>query len=196
MTERALETTCTKRYRHRRRLSIGATPYRSGQREALAPAGVTEVIVAGLTNAYSGYVATREEYRKQHYEGASTHFGPWTLAALQQEFDKLAQAMKAGAPSARGPTPRDLSAVVVGFQPGVVYDDKLLWVAFGSVVKGQDVKATVGLMSSWLTLLQNEAEAITHVGAAFDNPIESFRNNLFPGYKTHKPYLRTTAQPK
>ncbi|HVE81785.1 MAG TPA: 5'-3' exonuclease H3TH domain-containing protein [Myxococcales bacterium] len=49
---------------------------------------------------------------------------------------------------------------------------------------GQDVKATVGLMSSWLTLLQNEAEAVTHVGAAFDNPIESFRNDLFAGYKT------------
>lgn len=49
---------------------------------------------------------------------------------------------------------------------------------------GQDVKATVGLMSSFLTLLQNEAEAITHVAAAFDNPIESFRNDLFPGYKT------------
>jgi len=49
---------------------------------------------------------------------------------------------------------------------------------------GQDVKATVGLMSSWLTLLQNEAEAITHVAAAFDNPIESFRNDLFAGYKT------------
>jgi 5'-3' exonuclease len=49
---------------------------------------------------------------------------------------------------------------------------------------GQDVKATVGLMNSWLTLLQNEAEAITHVGAAFDNPIESFRNELFDGYKT------------
>jgi len=49
---------------------------------------------------------------------------------------------------------------------------------------GQDVKATVGLMSSWLTLLENEAEAVTHVGAAFDNPIESFRNALFGGYKT------------
>jgi neutral ceramidase len=132
-------------------LALVAVPFEvttmSGRRlrqtvqEALGPAGVTDVVIAGLANAYSGYVTTREEYRQQHYEGASTHFGPWTLAALQQEFDTLAQALKAGAPSPRGPTPRNLSAFVVGFQPGVVYDDKLLWVSFGGVVKGQDAKA-------------------------------------------------------
>lgn len=108
--------------------------------EELAPLGVTDVLIAGLANAYSGYVTTREEYRKQHYEGASTHFGPWTLAALQQEFDRLARAMKTGEPVPRGPTPTDLSGVVIGLQPGVVYDDKLLWVTFGSVVQGHDVK--------------------------------------------------------
>ncbi|MCP3063067.1 flap endonuclease [Myxococcus sp. K38C18041901] len=48
---------------------------------------------------------------------------------------------------------------------------------------GQDVKATVGLMSSLLMLLHDADEAVTHMAVAFDNPIRSFRNALFDGYK-------------
>ncbi|MBN1206733.1 MAG: neutral/alkaline ceramidase [Myxococcaceae bacterium] len=109
-------------------------------RERLAPAGVTEVVIAGLSNAYAGYVATREEYERQDYEGASTHFGPWTLAALQQEFARLAEALAANAPVPPGPVPRDLRDAVIGLQPGVVFDDKVLWATFGGVVRGQDAR--------------------------------------------------------
>lgn len=49
---------------------------------------------------------------------------------------------------------------------------------------GQDVKATVGVMSSLLMLLHDGTEAVTHVAVAFDNPIRSFRNDLFEGYKS------------
>ena len=42
----------------------------------------------------------------------------------------------------------------------------------------------VGLASSLLALLHDEREAVTHLGIAFDNPVESFRNDLFAGYKT------------
>lgn len=49
---------------------------------------------------------------------------------------------------------------------------------------GRDVKATVGLMSSLLMLLHDADEAVTHVAVAFDNPIRSFRNALFAGYKS------------
>ncbi|QSQ11644.1 5'-3' exonuclease [Myxococcus landrumensis] len=49
--------------------------------------------------------------------------------------------------------------------------------------EGQDVKATVGVMSSLLMLLHDGEEAVTHVAVAFDNPIRSFRNALFDGYK-------------
>lgn len=48
---------------------------------------------------------------------------------------------------------------------------------------GRDVKATVGVVSSLLRLLDDPAEAPTHLAVAFDNPIESFRNRLFAGYK-------------
>ncbi|MCE9668838.1 flap endonuclease [Myxococcus stipitatus] len=49
---------------------------------------------------------------------------------------------------------------------------------------GRDVKATVGVMSSLLMLLHDAGEAVTHVAVAFDNPIRSFRNALFDGYKS------------
>jgi 5'-3' exonuclease len=48
---------------------------------------------------------------------------------------------------------------------------------------GRDVKATVGLVGSLLQLLADEDEAVSHVAVAFDRPIESFRNERFPGYK-------------
>ena len=51
---------------------------------------------------------------------------------------------------------------------------------------GRDVKATVGLVSSMLALLHDADEAVTHVALAFDNPIRSFRNDLFAGYKSEE----------
>jgi len=49
---------------------------------------------------------------------------------------------------------------------------------------GQDVKATVAMVSSILSLLSDPQESVTHLAVAFDNPIRSFRNDLFAGYKT------------
>lgn len=51
---------------------------------------------------------------------------------------------------------------------------------------GWEAKATVGLAISLLALVHDEAEGPTHVAVAFDNPIRSFRNELFPGYKTEE----------
>jgi 5'-3' exonuclease len=47
--------------------------------------------------------------------------------------------------------------------------------------KGEEVGATRGVLSSMLQLLGDGA---THVGVATDHVIESFRNDLWPGYKT------------
>src|SRR6202171_4966029 len=46
------------------------------------------------------------------------------------------------------------------------------------------LKAAVGLAAQLLQLLHNPAEDVTHLAVAFDNPIRSFRNDLFAGYKT------------
>ncbi|HSS38926.1 MAG TPA: flap endonuclease, partial [Polyangia bacterium] len=58
---------------------------------------------------------------------------------------------------------------------------------------GADRKATVGVVSSLLALLHDAEEAVTHIAVAFDNPIRSFRNDLFDGYKSDEgvpPQLR------
>ena len=58
---------------------------------------------------------------------------------------------------------------------------------------GRDLKATVGVVQSLIFLLQETAEKCTHLAVAFDNPIVSFRNDLFAGYKTDEgmdPVLR------
>ena len=47
---------------------------------------------------------------------------------------------------------------------------------------GREVGATRGLARSLLSLLRSEGA--THVAVAFDHVIESFRNELFAGYKT------------
>lgn len=49
---------------------------------------------------------------------------------------------------------------------------------------GKDLKATVGVVGSLLALLSDAEEKVTHLAVAFDNPIRSFRNDLFAGYKT------------
>lgn len=47
---------------------------------------------------------------------------------------------------------------------------------------GREVGAIRGILASTLALL--EEPDVTHVGAAFDSVIPSFRNDMFPGYKT------------
>src|SRR5262245_35418807 len=47
---------------------------------------------------------------------------------------------------------------------------------------GREVGATLGLLNSLLSLLAKSGA--THVACAFDHVIESFRNDLFPDYKT------------
>ena len=44
------------------------------------------VLPIGLANEYIGYVATREEYAAQGYEGASTIYGPYAAEVLRAVF--------------------------------------------------------------------------------------------------------------
>ena len=53
------------------------------------PGALTHVAISNYSNGYSGYVATQEEYNGQHYEGASTLYGPFTLSAYEQTFTGL-----------------------------------------------------------------------------------------------------------
>lgn len=109
----------------------------------LADLGVERAVIAGLSNGYSSYVTTREEYKAQHYEGAFTQFGPWTLAAWQQSFTGVAAALRDGTPAVDTGVPLDLSDDQILQTIGVVADspcalpDAVLCIAekFGDVVQ-------------------------------------------------------------
>jgi 5'-3' exonuclease len=47
--------------------------------------------------------------------------------------------------------------------------------------RGEEVAATRGVLNSIAGMLES---GVTHIGVATDHVIESFRNNLWPGYKT------------
>jgi neutral ceramidase len=81
------------------------------------------VIISALANAYSHYVATPEEFTVQRYEGASTLFGPNTLPAYLQEYNKLALLLIRGQQPPPGPTPPDIRNTAFTLQPGVVFDE-------------------------------------------------------------------------
>ncbi|KAK1270254.1 Neutral ceramidase [Acorus gramineus] len=91
------------------------------------------VVIAGLTNSYSQYVTTFEEYQIQRYEGASTLYGPHTLSAYIQEFKKLATALLSNQDISPGPSPPDLLSKQIGLLPPVVMDGTPIGVKFGDV---------------------------------------------------------------
>src|SRR5437879_9546968 len=47
--------------------------------------------------------------------------------------------------------------------------------------QGEEVAATRGVLGSIAVMLES---GVTHIGVATDHVIESFRNDLWPGYKT------------
>lgn len=131
--------------------TISGKRLRASVLEHLAGAGVERAVIAGLSNGYSSYVTTREEYKLQHYEGAFTQFGPWTLAAWQQEFSAVAEALRDGAPAEQKGTPLDLSDDQLINVPGVVADspcalpDPVLCAEkFGDVVTPPPASASPG----------------------------------------------------
>lgn len=93
----------------------------------------TEIVISGLTNGYSGYSVTYEEYQQQRYEGASTLYGPHTIAAYTQEMVKLAEAIGKGVPVDPGNTPDNLMSKTWSLRPGVVADAHPIGSYFGAV---------------------------------------------------------------
>jgi len=92
------------------------------------------VVIAGLSNAYSHYITTYEEYQVQRYEGASTIYGPHTLEAYQQLYAALAKALVTGQTVPPGPTPPNLSdEVLPSFLPPVIQDFPPVGGYFGQV---------------------------------------------------------------
>ncbi|MEX2194159.1 MAG: neutral/alkaline non-lysosomal ceramidase N-terminal domain-containing protein [Thermoleophilaceae bacterium] len=75
--------------------------------------GVEKVVIAGLANEFLSYITTPEEYERQHYEGGSTLFGPYTSNFLRDRLVELTRALVGGGPA---PEPYELD-VTRGVEP-------------------------------------------------------------------------------
>ncbi|KAI0644858.1 Neutral/alkaline nonlysosomal ceramidase [Trametes meyenii] len=122
------------------------------------------VVVAGPANTYAHYVATREEYAVQRYEGASTIFGQWTLDSYIDKYSSLVSFLGADAKGqpASDPAPADQTSKAISLRTGVVFDAAGIGRNFGDVLT--DVRTSSPYKAG-------EAVIATFVGA---NP----RNNL------------------
>ncbi|KAI9934202.1 hypothetical protein ASPWEDRAFT_108099 [Aspergillus wentii DTO 134E9] len=107
------------------------------------------VVLGAPSNSYAHYVATEEEYSVQRYEGASTLYGPNTLAAYVNltltYLPYLGDSSKvARLPSIPfGPTPPVNTNVSLNFIPSVVFDNAPFGKSFGDVILSPE-KATYG----------------------------------------------------
>ncbi|PWY76277.1 neutral/alkaline nonlysosomal ceramidase [Aspergillus heteromorphus CBS 117.55] len=125
------------------------------------------VVLGAPSNSYAHYVATEEEYGVQRYEGASTLYGPNTLAAYINLTLTYLPYLGDSPPAASlpslssGPSPPINTDNSLSFIPLVVYDGSPIGKAFGDVVTSAG-GATFG---------PGDVVNVTFVGA---NP----RNNL------------------
>ncbi|PBK59198.1 Neutral/alkaline nonlysosomal ceramidase [Armillaria solidipes] len=100
------------------------------------------VALAGPANTYAHYVATREEYGAQRYEGASTIFGQYTLEAYVDKYTSLVPFLDqspSGTPASDAP-PAEQTSKAISLQTGVVFDAAPIGKHFGDVLT--DVKAS------------------------------------------------------
>lgn len=111
-------------------------------KRAYSMANEIKVVLSGLSNIYTSYITTVEEYEIQRYEGASTLYGPHTLQAYVNQFKKLATYLlhEKSLPSDNQPQPPDLTKSLFTLKPGVIFDGTQHGKPFGSVLN--DVNST------------------------------------------------------
>ncbi|KXJ87672.1 neutral/alkaline non-lysosomal ceramidase [Microdochium bolleyi] len=96
------------------------------------------VVIGGPANSYTHYIATEEEYGIQRYEGASTLYGPHTLAAyinVTLSYVGYLGASSNATPPPRGPEPPNNSNRSLNFISPVVQDSAPLFKGFGDVLE-------------------------------------------------------------
>ena len=98
---------------------------REAVRNLLMANGIDDPIItiAGLANSYTHYITTIEEYAGQRYEAASTLYGPHTLSAYIQEFERITKHLLDGSQAASDEPPDDLSKKQLSLVPPVIVDN-------------------------------------------------------------------------
>ncbi len=95
----------------------------------------SDVVIAGFSNGYAGYVTTHEEYQSQQYEGGHTLFGPWSEAGYRQQYARMAQALNEDREVDSGPAPRDIQSEAISKPLGTSHDLPPRNAHFGDVVQ-------------------------------------------------------------
>lgn len=129
----------------RLRNSIAAASTRLGKHTSV------RVIVAGLSNSYSSYIATPEEYQIQRYEGASTIFGPYTLPIYMSQFGKLLKAMSQKTTIDAGPSPPVFDNRLISLTTPVIFNGAPFGKSFGHVTKQPKQQYNRGTDDNWET---------------------------------------------
>lgn len=120
-----------------------------------------DVILSGLSNEYTSYIVTPEEYQAQRYEAASTIYGPQTHTIYMDVFERLTKALLNGDIVDVGPLPPYMNDRMLSMNTGVIFDGHPLDKDFGYVKTQPKKKYRI-----------NEVVQATFVAG---NP----RNNLF-----------------
>ncbi|XP_069330603.1 putative inactive neutral ceramidase B [Eulemur rufifrons] len=138
------------------------------------------VIISGLCNVYTHYIATYEEYQVQRYEAASTIYGPHILSAYIQLFRGLAKAIATDtvANLSRGPEPPFFKQLITSLIPNIV-DRAPIGRTFGDVLQPAKPEYRVG-----------EVAEVVFVGA---NPKNSAENRTHQTFLTVEKYEATSA---
>lgn len=125
------------------------------------------VVLGGPANTYGHYIATEEEYSVQRYEGASTLYGPHTLAAyinLTLTYMPYLDTSRADLPPLkRGPQPPINTNASLSFITGVIVDNAGFFRSFGQSLSSP---------APGMTHRPGEVVSATFVGA---NPRNNFR---------------------
>ncbi|XP_073541598.1 neutral ceramidase [Phyllobates terribilis] len=141
---------------------------REAVKKELDPTGAKDisVVVSGLSNVYTHYVTTFEEYQAQRYEAASTIYGPHTLSAYIQQFRGLAKAIAEDTVSElpRGPQPpffneSDLNSLL----PPVPIDRAPADKTFGSVLVDVEPQYLPGEVASVTFVAGNPRSSVTYM---------------------------------
>jgi neutral ceramidase len=115
-------------------------------RSASGPDSHPVVVLGGPANTYAHYITTEEEYGVQRYEGASTLYGPHTLAAYINVTLENLPYLVPGAPARKpdGVLPPDNRNASLSFISPVVRDGTPFFKKFGDVLVDVDEWARRG----------------------------------------------------
>ncbi|CAB1451546.1 unnamed protein product [Pleuronectes platessa] len=129
----------------------------------------TEVVIAGLSNVYTHYITTYEEYQVQRYEGASTIYGPHTLTAYVHKFRGLARAIAQDKVSELpvGPQPPLFTKNLFNLLPQAAADKTPVNSSFGDVLQQVDPYYRQGSALD-LTLTLQQVDPYYRQGSALD----------------------------